>query len=60
MGKPDFEQWQGIPRDAIEFPSRGYVRMMIREQKIARKSKDRLQADREQFDIRARRESKHR
>lgn len=36
--------------DAIEFPSRGYIRSMIREKKLLRHSKDLLRQDRADYD----------
>ncbi len=38
-------------RDAIEFPSTGYIRQLIREQKLLRQSKDVLRANREKYDV---------
>ena len=39
------------PRDAIEFPSQGFVRQLIREKKILRQSKDMLRENREKYDV---------
>ncbi|RIK28735.1 MAG: ferredoxin [Chloroflexi bacterium] len=41
-------------RDAIEFPSQGYIRHLIRVQKLERKTKDALKANRDLYDIRMR------
>lgn len=41
-------------RDAIEFPSQGYIRQLIRSHKLERQTKDILKANQEQYDIRAR------
>jgi NAD-dependent dihydropyrimidine dehydrogenase PreA subunit len=41
-------------RDAIEFPSQGYIRQVIRKHKLERQTKDVLKANREQYDIRRR------
>lgn len=38
-------------RDAIEFPSQGYIRQIIRDQKLLRQSKDMLRENREMYDI---------
>jgi NAD-dependent dihydropyrimidine dehydrogenase PreA subunit len=38
-------------RDAIEFPSTGYVRQLIRERKIMRQAKDLLQTNFEKYAI---------
>lgn len=37
------------PRDAIEFPSRGYLQQLIRERKLVRQSKDMLRDHPEQY-----------
>ena len=42
-------------RDAIEFPSRGFIRQLIRDNKVLRQSKDMIKESRERYDIRARR-----
>lgn len=39
-------------QDAIEFPSQGFIRQLIREHKLLRKTKDVLKAGREQYDVR--------
>lgn len=39
------------PREAIEFPSRGYIQQFIREKKILRHSKDMLRAQPEQYGV---------
>ncbi|MFW5943223.1 MAG: 4Fe-4S dicluster domain-containing protein [Chloroflexota bacterium] len=38
-------------RDAIEFPSQGFVRQLIRDKKILRQSKDMLRENREKYDV---------
>jgi NAD-dependent dihydropyrimidine dehydrogenase PreA subunit len=38
-------------RDAIDFPSQGYIRQIIRDQKLLRQSKDMLRENREKYDI---------
>ena len=38
-------------RDAIEFPSTGYIRQLIRDEKMLRQSKDMLRASREKYDV---------
>lgn len=38
-------------RDAIEFPSTGFIRQLVRDQKLLRQSKDMLKANREKYDI---------
>lgn len=44
-------------RDAIEFPSQGYIRQVIRKHKLERLTKDVLKANREQYDVRLREET---
>lgn len=39
-------------QDAIEFPSRGYIRQVVREHKLSRHSKDMLRDHPEKYDIR--------
>jgi NAD-dependent dihydropyrimidine dehydrogenase PreA subunit len=39
-------------RDAIEFPSTGYIRQLIRECKILHQAKNMLKADPEKYDVR--------
>jgi NAD-dependent dihydropyrimidine dehydrogenase PreA subunit len=39
------------PEDAIDFPSRGYIRQLIKKRKISRKTKDELADNREKFDV---------
>lgn len=41
-------------QDAIEFPSAGYIRQVIRQKKILRQSKDMLYDNREKYDTKAR------
>jgi len=41
-------------RDAIEFPSTGYIRQLIRERKLQRQSKDMLKATPEKYDVKLR------
>jgi len=41
-------------RDALEFPSPGYIRQRIREEKLLRKTKDALREKREVYDVTAR------
>ena len=41
-------------RDAIEFPSTGYIRQFIRERKIQRQSKDMLKSAPEKYDVKLR------
>jgi NAD-dependent dihydropyrimidine dehydrogenase PreA subunit len=38
-------------QDAIEFPSTGYIRQLIRQKKLLRQSKDMLKANREKYDV---------
>ncbi|MFQ5434182.1 MAG: hypothetical protein ACE5FD_04830 [Anaerolineae bacterium] len=38
-------------RDAIEFPATGYIRQLIRDEKLLRQSKDMLRANREKYDV---------
>ncbi len=44
-------------RDAIEFPSRGYIRQLIRDRKLLRQSKDMLRDNREEYDVRLRQQA---
>jgi NAD-dependent dihydropyrimidine dehydrogenase PreA subunit len=37
-------------RDAIEFPSQGFIRQLIRNKKLIRQSKDMLRDNREKYD----------
>jgi len=37
--------------DAIEFPSRGYIRQLVRERKVLRQSKDELRDHRDRYDV---------
>jgi len=39
------------PREAIEFPSRGYIQQLIREKKVARQSKDMLRAHPDEYAV---------
>jgi CDP-4-dehydro-6-deoxyglucose reductase, E3 len=39
------------PRDAIEFPSTGYIRQLIRDERLLRQSKDMLRANREKYEV---------
>jgi NAD-dependent dihydropyrimidine dehydrogenase PreA subunit len=41
-------------QDAIEFPSTGYIRQVIRKNKLLTQSKNMLRANREKYDIAAR------
>ena len=41
-------------QDAIEFPSVGYVRQIIRKQKLAREAKETLRANAQKYDIKRR------
>lgn len=41
-------------QDAIEFPSTGYIRQIIRQNKLLRHSKDTLRSNREKYDVRVR------
>lgn len=41
-------------QDAIEFPSQGYVRQVVKENKLLRQSKDMLRENPDQYDIRKR------
>jgi len=41
-------------QDALEFPSQGFIRQIVRERKLLRRSKDELRANREQYDVRLR------
>lgn len=41
-------------QDAIEFPSQGYIRQVIKENKLLRQSKDLLRAKPESYDVRER------
>jgi CDP-4-dehydro-6-deoxyglucose reductase, E3 len=38
-------------QDAIEFPSTGYIRQLIRRKKLLRQSKDMLRTNREKYDV---------
>lgn len=38
-------------RDALEFPSRGYIRQIVRDRKLLRQTKDELLARREKYDV---------
>jgi DNA-binding transcriptional ArsR family regulator/NAD-dependent dihydropyrimidine dehydrogenase PreA subunit len=38
-------------QDAIEFPSEGYIRFLIKRQKVLRKVKDELETDRAKYDL---------
>lgn len=38
-------------RDAIEFPATGYIRQLIRDEKLLRQSKDMLKANRAKYDV---------
>jgi Fe-S-cluster-containing hydrogenase component 2 len=38
-------------QDAIEFPSTGYIRQLIRQKKLLRQSKDILKANHEKYDV---------
>jgi NAD-dependent dihydropyrimidine dehydrogenase PreA subunit len=38
-------------RDAIEFPSQGYIRQIIRESKLLRQAKDMLRENRSKYDV---------
>ena len=44
-------------QDAIEFPSRGYVRHLIKEKKILRRVKQTIRDNPEKYDIKAKRPS---
>jgi Fe-S-cluster-containing hydrogenase component 2 len=39
------------PQDAVEFPSRGFIRNLIKKNKLLRQSKDLLQEHREKYDM---------
>jgi CDP-4-dehydro-6-deoxyglucose reductase len=41
-------------QDALEFPSRGFIRQLVREKKLLRHAKDELRANRERFDVKPR------
>ena len=41
-------------RDAIEFPSQGYIRHLIKEHKVLRQAKDMLRATPDKYDVRKR------
>lgn len=41
-------------QDAIEFPSQGYIRHLIKERKVLRQSKDMLRVNRAKYDVAAR------
>ena len=38
-------------QDALEFPSRGFIRQLVRERKLLRHAKDELKANREKYDV---------
>jgi NAD-dependent dihydropyrimidine dehydrogenase PreA subunit len=38
-------------QDALEFPSRGFIRQFVREHKLLRRAKDELKASREKYDV---------
>ena len=38
-------------QDAIEFPSEGYIRFLIKRQKVLRKVKDELETNRAKYDV---------
>jgi len=38
-------------QDALEFPSQGFIRQLVRERKLLRRSKDELRANREKYDL---------
>lgn len=40
------------PQDAIEFPSHGYIRQLIRERKVLRQAKEMLRNNREKYLVR--------
>ena len=42
------------PEDAIDFPSHGYIRQLIKKRKVLRQSKDMLRDNREKYDIASR------
>lgn len=44
------------PEDAIDFPSRGYIRQLIKQNKVLRQSKDMLRHNREKYDVKLRRQ----
>jgi ferredoxin len=41
-------------RDAIEFPSTGYIRQLTRERKVQRQAKDMLKSAPETYDVKLR------
>ena len=41
-------------RDAIEFPSTGYIRQLIRERKVQKQAKEMLKNTPEKYDVRLR------
>jgi CDP-4-dehydro-6-deoxyglucose reductase len=41
-------------QDAIEFPSLGYIRHLIRERKVLRRTKDQIKANRDQYAVQLR------
>jgi len=45
-------------RDAIEFPSAGYIRQLIRDRRVQRQAKDMLKAAPEKFDVKLRNNSR--
>jgi CDP-4-dehydro-6-deoxyglucose reductase, E3 len=38
-------------QDALEFPTRGFIRHLVRDKKLLRQSKDELRANREKYDV---------
>ena len=42
------------PEDAIDFPARGYIRQLIKHNKVLRQSKDMLRSHREKYDVKLR------
>jgi NAD-dependent dihydropyrimidine dehydrogenase PreA subunit len=42
------------PEDALDFPPRGYIRKLVKDNKILRQSKDMLRANREKYDVKQR------
>lgn len=41
------------PREAIEFPSRGFIQQLIRERKLMKQSKDQLRAAPDQYRVKS-------
>lgn len=41
-------------QDAIEFPSQGYIRQLIRQKKLLRQAKDTLKANQDKYDLQLR------